>query len=321
MDALTSHNSFSISKALFMAKNAFFKHFWLLFLAQAFMTLGLRQLAEFIPAVPINAAIRAINEWFPLAILTQFFPKVLIPEISQPVSEWLSYFSVSVMEPLCVGGSFVINLAVIDGKSASFGDIFSKKHLFWRYLFSNLLLALGFVLNAAILFTPFLFSANGKISFLPMGLGILAAVCVGVFFIANFGCHQLLVVDEDLGVIEAIKRSWEITRGSRTKLFVFVAVLWLICIGFAVPAFIFIGLLAPVFEQIPYLVKLLLSCVFCAALIPAQMYWELAWVACYRQLAKVPVETGLSSEVIENTTFLSSDSHAPYSSTEEREIL
>jgi len=40
--------------------------------------------------------------------------------------------------------------------------------------------------------------------------------------------------------------------------------------------------------SIPYLLKLLLSCVFCAALLPAPIYWELAWVGCYRQLARAP---------------------------------
>ncbi|MCI0616408.1 hypothetical protein L0244_25790, partial [bacterium] len=147
MESNRSKNSFSISKSMVMAKDALFKHFWLLFFAEAFMLLGIRQIAELFPGMLIFNAINGLNDSSPALIIHRFLPNTEIPQLSKDLNESISFLSACLMAPLCLGGAYGLLLSVIEGKPARFSDLFRKKHLFWRYLFSHFLLAVVFVLN------------------------------------------------------------------------------------------------------------------------------------------------------------------------------
>jgi hypothetical protein len=293
MPSYRSRNTFSITKALVMAKDALFKHFWVLFLAEAFMILGIRQIAEFFPGMLIFNAINGLNDSMPILIVHRFFPNIEVPQLSKDLNELVTYLSAGVMAPLCLGGAYGLLLSVMDCKPARFSDLFSKKHLFWRYLFSHLLLAVVFALNMLVTMIPFLFAPTVKA--LPLIASVLAAIGIGIAIVATFSFHPLLIVDQNLSLKDSLLKSFSITKGIRIKLFAFFTMLLVIAIVIAAPALVFVALVGSLLEKSNSIVNTILGTIYCAAMLPAPLFWKLCWAGCYRQLVKNEVSAGTLS--------------------------
>lgn len=104
-------------------------------------------------------------------------------------------------------GAIKICLAAIDGKSFGFKDLFSEGKYFFRFL-------LGTILYVLII----------------LG-GLILLVVPGIIWSFKYMLWPYLVVDENLSVTDAIKRSGQLTKGYKFKMFVMGLLLSLIAIA------------------------------------------------------------------------------------------
>ena len=95
------------------------------------------------------------------------------------------------------GGFITLALKAARGQPTSFGDIFSGGRYLGRFL------------------------VMGIVGGLVVGLGI--ALCVVPGYIVAYGLSLagFLVVDQDLSGVDALKRSWELTKGHKVNIFIF----------------------------------------------------------------------------------------------------
>jgi uncharacterized membrane protein len=95
------------------------------------------------------------------------------------------------------GGYINLSLKAARGQPTTFGDVFSGGRFLGRFIVMGILGYIAVLLGTLLCFVP------GVI----VGLGI---------SLAGF-----LIVDQDLGAVDALKRSWEITKGHKVSIFLF----------------------------------------------------------------------------------------------------
>ncbi len=100
-------------------------------------------------------------------------------------------------------GIINIGLKLVDGKKAKYKDLFYYKPILNYFLAS---IAQGFIFV----------------------IGFLLLIIPGIIFAVRLQYVNYLIVDKNLGPIEAIKKSWHITRGNTWNLFFFGILLGLI---------------------------------------------------------------------------------------------
>lgn len=123
--------------------------------------------------------------------------------------------------------------------------LFSQHKLFWRYLGASVLYGL------------------------MVGFGLILLIVPGIYFALKYQFFSYLIVDKNLGVFDALKKSGEITKGVKWKLFGF----WFALVGLNI-----LGLLV-------LLVGLLVT-------IPTSI---LAYIYVYRTLSKRLVPAAVSA--------------------------
>jgi len=152
------------------------------------------------------------NLWFFVGLLIVVSLLGIIPGI---LSEWLSlegfqiYSFVIDIVKVALGvivtmGLIKIALAFAGGGKGEWDNLFSAYRLFFNYLF-------GAVLYGLIIF-----------------VGLLLLVVPGLVWAIQFGFYKYLIVDKELGPIEALKESSRITKDVRWHLFLFAILLGLI---------------------------------------------------------------------------------------------
>lgn len=97
-------------------------------------------------------------------------------------------------------GVIGIYLDAVDGKNPVLSDLLSRKHLFIKYAIGNLLYGLA------------------------VGLGLLFFIVPGIYFAMRFYFWGTVLVDTNGGLLDAFRKSSELTRGIKMKLFVFTLV-------------------------------------------------------------------------------------------------
>ncbi len=97
-------------------------------------------------------------------------------------------------------GLTYITLAVYDKKSVGYGDWFAPMSLFFKYLAATILVMIAVVLGLILFIIP----------------GIILGI--GLMF------TTYLIIDKNLGPIDAMKKSWHISKGYKWKLFLFTIV-------------------------------------------------------------------------------------------------
>jgi uncharacterized membrane protein len=105
--------------------------------------------------------------------------------ISLLVSSWLA------------AGSIKIALSYFDGKKLPFNNLFTQTKYFWRMVGASLLLGLIIVVGLIFLIIP------------------------GIYLALRFFFTRTLIVDKDMGIIEAMKESTKMTEGIKWQLLVF----------------------------------------------------------------------------------------------------
>jgi uncharacterized membrane protein len=101
-------------------------------------------------------------------------------------------------------GLIKISLEICDGKEPKISDLFSQYRLFFRYLFASILKSLICLFGFILLIIP----------------GIVLSIRLSFF--------DYLIVDKNSKIIESLKKSWEITKGSTWNLFLLYLLLGLI---------------------------------------------------------------------------------------------
>ena len=119
-------------------------------------------------------------------------------------------------------------------------------------------------------------------------VGYAAVVLPGIVLTVCLAFSTLVVAVEDAGVVEALKRSWELTSGNRVRLF-FLGFVVVVTSGFVGAFFGIVGVFAPVLgDLLTALVTGVIS-----------LYSTAVRVGAYRQLAdvdeRVPSETVVSA--------------------------
>jgi uncharacterized membrane protein len=96
-------------------------------------------------------------------------------------------------------GMIVINLKTVDEQKAKFDDLFSKFDVMLMLRFFVASLVTGLAVTA----------------------GFLLLIVPGIIIALRLSYVGYALVDKNLGPIEAVKRSWEITKGNTWNLFLF----------------------------------------------------------------------------------------------------
>jgi uncharacterized membrane protein len=104
--------------------------------------------------------------------------------ISLLISSWLA------------AGTIKIALSYFDGTKLPFENLFTQIKYFWRVLGANLLICLIVV------------------------LGLICLIVPGIYFALRFFFTKTLIVDKDLGIIDAMKESTKMTEGIKWQLLV-----------------------------------------------------------------------------------------------------
>jgi len=94
-------------------------------------------------------------------------------------------------------GLIKIVLNLLDNKEGKFSDLFSQFPIFFKYLF-------GYILYGLIVF-----------------VGFILLIIPGIIWGIKYQFFTYFIVDKNVGPIEALKRSSEITRGAKWDLFLF----------------------------------------------------------------------------------------------------
>jgi uncharacterized membrane protein len=109
-----------------------------------------------------------------------------------------------VISALMMGGFVDFSLKVARGSKPSFGIVFGGPRYFLPMLVGTLVMALA------------------------VGFGMLLCLVPGI--ILALGCYfwSYFVVDRGVGGVDALKRSWNVTKGHKGALFVFFVLAWLV---------------------------------------------------------------------------------------------
>ncbi len=133
-------------------------------------------------------------------IIVEWAPGFIDSATNQPQNSILSaimgivFFGLRLILDLGIIG---IVLNILDGKKTKYVDLFSKYEFFVNYLIGTVLYALMMFLGFVLLIVP----------------GIIVAV--------RFPFFGYFIVEKKMGPIEALKSSWEATKGNSVKLYLF----------------------------------------------------------------------------------------------------
>jgi uncharacterized membrane protein len=106
-------------------------------------------------------------------------------------------------------GLIVISLKFVAGEMPEFGDLFSRVQFVFHYLLASLV-ALGIIV-----------------------FGLVLLIVPGIYFAIRLGFFTFYIVDEGAGPLDALQKSWDLTRGRVMDLFLFwMAVVLINILGF-----------------------------------------------------------------------------------------
>jgi len=161
--------------------------------------------------IPIDEAINYgwrtfLAKWqlfLPLSVLVGLISWV--QQLSNKNTEGISLLGLVIMIlSLYVSiGTTKISLRVVDGESPEFLDVFRSAKYFLRYLGASILIGLIIVLGFVLLIVP------------------------GIIWGVRYSQALNLIVDKDMKIIDAMRKSGELTKGVKGQLILF----FLVCIG------------------------------------------------------------------------------------------
>ncbi len=138
--------------------------------------------------------------------LILFVPQIIaeLMEENTPILSIIINIAVCVLNAVITMGLMKITIKFCNNEKGSFADLFSCFPLFFKYLFGSILYALIVIGGTILLIIP------------------------GIIWAIKFQFFIYLIVDKELGPIEALERSSAITNGVKWNLFLFGLLLFLI---------------------------------------------------------------------------------------------
>jgi len=142
------------------------------------------------------------NFWFFFGLLivmglVNFFPEIAKALLKEKTFITLTNFIAFVLGLILQLGFIKICLKFSDQQKPKFSEFFLQYPLFFKMFF-------GYILY-----------------FLIVLVGLILFIIPGIVFAIKFSFYKYFIVDEGLGPIEALKRSYKITRGATWNLFLF----------------------------------------------------------------------------------------------------
>lgn len=101
-------------------------------------------------------------------------------------------------------GAIAIVLKLVDGVQPKFTELFTTTKPYLQFVFVTILMSI------------------------IVGVGFILLIIPGIMLAIGLQFATYLVVDKGMGAVEALKESWEITKGMKWKLFGFALVIWLV---------------------------------------------------------------------------------------------
>jgi len=203
------------------------------------------------------------NLWFFVSLLIVFALLNIIPYIITMMVwevniflEIILYIIDFVLTIVTIMGLIKIILMFCDNQKGRIVDLFSQYRLFFNYLF-------GFILYMLIVFG-----------------GLILLIIPGIIWSIRFWFFNYLIIDKGLGPREALKKSFEITKGSTWNLLLFFLLIKLINV-FGVIGVIF--LFPIIFPAIMFVIFPVPS-----AIITAAFVWSIVFVLSIGLFATIP---------------------------------
>lgn len=119
-------------------------------------------------------------------------------------------------------------LKMVDGEETEFSDLFSCFHLGWTFILACIILGLVFI-PFGLLFA--LFAIMMKKAVIVGIIGVLALIIAISIIILRFIFVSYLIVDKEMGPMECVKASWNMTEGTIWELSLFFLLLSLVIIA------------------------------------------------------------------------------------------
>ncbi|MCB9756875.1 MAG: hypothetical protein H6753_00445 [Candidatus Omnitrophica bacterium] len=195
------------------------------------------------------------NLGFFIVLMLIIFAITGIPSIFASVTEKSMPLVSGLMQLICqflsifiTPGMLAIYLKFCDGQSARYEDLFAYPHLFFRYLGASILVGLAVIVPAlcAGMLISFVvrLASNLQILVLLMVIISILIVIAAVIFSVRLQFFGYFIVDQNMGAIQSIKKSYALTKGLLGQLVLFV--LLIVLINLAGMLCLFIGLFATI---------------------------------------------------------------------------
>jgi uncharacterized membrane protein len=198
--------AWSPTEAVSFGWNAVMKNF-----AGVALPLAVAVLIAALPGAMIGIAYNLAS-----AIVAEYIDASMLTLVGGLVQATSSFVGLCVGSYLA-GGIATFALKVARGQPVQFGDIFSGGQYFGRMFVAGICVSILVSIGCCLLIVP------------------------GVIVSLGISQYQYLIVDQGLGGVDALKKSWEMTNGHKMNLFIF----FLLAIGVSIAGYIacFIGVL------------------------------------------------------------------------------
>jgi len=100
-----------------------------------------------------------------------------------------------------------ITLKVYKGEKPEFADIFGANRFYWRFLLADLLYGLIVM------------------------IGFILCIIPGIYLLIKYHFYGYIMIEQDAGVMDSLKLSWDITKGAWWDLFLLFILCWLIMLA------------------------------------------------------------------------------------------
>ncbi len=128
-------------------------------------------------------------------VVPQIVQSVLINEMNPGLFGGLITLAAMAYSFIVAMGLYKVSLMLVDGQKPQFNDLFSQYPKLINYFVAGLLFILGVALGSILLIIP------------------------GIWFALRYQYFGMAIVDKNMGPIEALKYSGQITQGNALKLF------------------------------------------------------------------------------------------------------
>lgn len=127
-----------------------------------------------------------------------------------------------------------VGMEVIEGKPVRIGGLFGEGRKLIGAIIGSILLGLMVIALPVLAVIPAIFfgvGGNEEMMIVLLVLAGLLAIFPGIYLAIRFGYFQVIMVDQEMGVMDALRESSRITRGNKWALFALGVVLVLITVA------------------------------------------------------------------------------------------